>query len=241
SCAMTTGPGKGLQILDNLKQPTENKRQRPAARAAGLALTTRALAPPAAAGPPPDAHASYHDRRPRHRGKALAQALHTRVDLVGGPQVENQHVVVAAVDRLLEAARHLGAAAGREPALEHGELQPAAVTLHQLEHAPPAPVVRDVVGDDVEALFHHGRLPYEVVRIVVDLAAEMAREQACLHLEQAPHGHAIAEHGVGDLLSEAALVGGDEGAARVRLEVDGGPGDNEAVGLHLAVVDDLDH
>src|SRR5207247_1389694 len=40
-------------------------------------------------------------------------------------------------------------------ALEHRELQPAAVAVHQLEHASPALVVADVVGDDIEPFLDH--------------------------------------------------------------------------------------
>jgi CRISPR-associated endonuclease/helicase Cas3 len=40
-------------------------------------------------------HASYHDRIARHRRKALAQALHPRVHLVGRPEVEDVVLKVA--------------------------------------------------------------------------------------------------------------------------------------------------
>jgi CRISPR-associated protein Csb2 len=99
----------------------------------------------------------YHDRGARHRREALAQTFHVRIDLIRRTQVEDQDVVFPAVDCLLQAARQLGAAPRGQPALEHGELQPAAVAVHQLEDAAPALVVRDVVGDDVEPLFDHVR------------------------------------------------------------------------------------
>src|SRR5262249_4720219 len=46
----------------------------------------------------------------------------------------------------------LDAAPPAEAALEHRELHPFAVTVHQAENAAPAALVRDVVGDDVEVL-----------------------------------------------------------------------------------------
>jgi hypothetical protein len=55
------------------------------------------------------------------------------------------------------------------------------------------------------------------MRIVRDLACEVAGKEPRLHFEQPPHGDSIAEHGMGHLLIETALVGGDERAPRVRL------------------------
>jgi len=49
----------------------------------------------------PAAPRSYHNRGPFRRLERLAQALHPRIELFHRPEVEDQHVVVAAVDRLL--------------------------------------------------------------------------------------------------------------------------------------------
>src|SRR5947209_7453458 len=104
------------------------------ASASPLPATTKALARRPALRP----HcASYHNGGSRHRLERLTQALDSRIDLVRRPEIENEHVVVAAVNRLLEPARHLGAAQGAEPALEDGKLQPAAVAVHAVENAPP--------------------------------------------------------------------------------------------------------
>ena len=62
-------------------------------------------------------------------------------------------MIFAGMDRGFEAARQLDAPLRAEPALEHGELEPAPVAVHQLEHATPAAVVGNVIGDDVETLF----------------------------------------------------------------------------------------
>ena len=77
--------------------------------------------------------------------------------------------------------------------------------------------------------------------IVGNLAVEMARNEPRLHLEQAAHRDPLAEQRMSDLLVEPSLVSRDDGLARVRLEVHRRPRGHEAVRLHLAVVDRLDH
>src|SRR5262249_38623981 len=79
----------------------------------------------------------------------------------------------------------------------------------------------------------------QIMRILLNLVAEMAGKQPRLHFEQAAHRHPIAEDRMGDFLVEAALVRGDEGALGVRLEVHRRAGGDETAGRHLAVVDRL--
>src|SRR5712671_2786081 len=183
---------------------------------------------------------SYHKCGPRHRIETFPKTFHPRLDLVGGPKVEDEHVIVAPMNYFLQPARQFGTAARAEPALENRELQPAAVTVHQFEHTPPALVVADVVGHDIEPLFNHvcsalaprNTLRYcvlqlrppssdEIVRIFVDLAVEVARQEPSLHFKQPPHRDAIAEHRMRHLLVETALVSLDESALGMRLEIDG--------------------
>ena len=144
-----------------------------------------------------------------------------RVDLVRRTEVENEDVVVAAVDRLLHPARELDAPARREPALEDRELQPVALAVHELEHPPPAPVVGDVVGDDVETFVDHGGVsaPDNADRSSISPNRWRASSRACISSSRRI-ATAIAEHRMGHLLVEATLVGGDESAPRMRLEVD---------------------
>ena len=85
------------------------------------------------------------------------------------------------MDHLLQAPRHLGAPLRVQPTLEHRELQPVTVAVHQAEHPPPAPLVGDVVGDDIEPFLDHGGSPHPVMRVVVDLACEVARQEPRLH------------------------------------------------------------
>ena len=140
-------------------------------------------------------------------------------------------------DRRLEPQTQLGPPPRGQPTLEHRQLQPSAIAVHHLEDAPPALVVGDVVGDDIEPLLDHQPSPHQIMRIFVDLAGEEAGEQPRLHFEQPAHGDPIAEDRMRHLLIEATLVGGDEGPPRMRLEVDRRPGGNKAVRLHLTVVD----
>src|ERR1700731_4927992 len=92
---------------------------------------------------------SYHNSRPRHRLEGLPQTFNLGIDFIRRSEIKNEHMVVPAVDRLLKPACQLRAPLRAEPALENGELQPTSITLHQLEHTTPTPVVADVIGDDV--------------------------------------------------------------------------------------------
>ena len=72
---------------------------------------------------------------------------------VGGrPEIEDHHVVLGMVDDLAERQFELDAPAPAEAALEHRQLHPLAIPIHQPEHTAPAARIADVVGDDVEVL-----------------------------------------------------------------------------------------
>lgn len=62
------------------------------------------------------------------------------------------------IDQIVDARNQLRVPAAAEATLEHRELHPLAVALHQLEHAPPPLGVGDVVDDDVEML--HGLISW---------------------------------------------------------------------------------
>ena len=79
-----------------------------------------------------------------------------KLDLVRRSEIENEHVVVAIVDQFVEPACHLGAPAAVKPTLEHRKLQPTAVAVHQFEHAASAPVIGNIIGDDIEPFLDHG-------------------------------------------------------------------------------------
>src|SRR5436305_14070279 len=126
------------------------------ASAARLPSTTRALARQWRADARIKLAPSYHDGRPPHTFEGgLAQAFDTRVNLVGRTEVEDEHMVLARLDDLLEPARHFRSPLRRKPALKHRELQPAAVAVHQPEHAPPTLVAGNVIRHDVQPLVDH--------------------------------------------------------------------------------------
>src|SRR5438477_11319837 len=75
---------------------------------------------------------SYDHRRPLHGFEGLAEAFDPRIDLVGGAEIENKHMVIAAVNRRLEPQRHFGAPPRRDTALEQRQLHPAALAMHEL-------------------------------------------------------------------------------------------------------------
>ena len=61
-------------------------------------------------------------------------------------------MVLPMIDQIVEACNQFGVASPAQPALEHGELHPLAVSLHLPEDAAPSFGVGDVVDDDVEVL-----------------------------------------------------------------------------------------
>jgi hypothetical protein len=69
------------------------------ASAVGFVVVTAALADAAAASD------SYHNRGPFPGLERLAQALDPRIDLGCRPKVEDEHMIFAGVDHLLESAR----------------------------------------------------------------------------------------------------------------------------------------
>ena len=95
---------------------------------------------------------SHDDGFPAHGLELLAEADDARGHAVGGADVDEHDVVLGMIDHSVEARNQIGVAAAAETALEDGELDPFAVSLHQLEDAAPPSGVADVVDDDVEVL-----------------------------------------------------------------------------------------
>ena len=87
--------------------------------------------------------------------KGALPRLTTRgLHVVGDPYVDQHHMIIAMIYHLVETFKQLGLAAAVHPALEHRKLYPRTVPVHQLEYLAPALGVGDVVGDDVQVLFH---------------------------------------------------------------------------------------
>src|SRR6202043_2987695 len=94
-----------------------------------------------------------HDYRAAlDHGERFAQAFDSRPDRGGWAEIEDHHVVLRMVEDLYEGEFQLDASALAQAALEHRELQPFPVAVHQSEDAAPAALVGDIVRDDVEVL-----------------------------------------------------------------------------------------
>src|SRR5579883_1425527 len=85
----------------------------------------------------------------------LTDALHGELDFIRRPDIDEQDMILAILHQLAQPRFELCAPPPREAALEHGKLEPLAIAVHCLEHAPPPLLVGDVVGDDKQALVRH--------------------------------------------------------------------------------------
>ena len=97
---------------------------------------------------------SHDDGLPLERVEWFAQTGHLRLRGVGDADVDEHHVIFPMVYQTIEFGNQFGLTAAVHPTLEHGELDPSAVAVHELEYLSPAARIGDVVGDDVEMLFH---------------------------------------------------------------------------------------
>src|SRR5690606_21317944 len=93
-----------------------------------------------------------------HLGECLADALDGQFDPVGPPDIYQEHVVFAILDQRVQAGLQLGAPPRRQAALEDRQLDPFAIAVHDLEDAAPAPLIRNVIGNDEKVFFGHRRL-----------------------------------------------------------------------------------
>src|SRR5579863_2849301 len=98
---------------------------------------------------------SYHSRLPLHLRKAFANAFDRQMNLVGRPDVDKKDVVFSIFHQFAQPRLHFGAAAAGQPALKDGKLQPFAISVHGLEHAPPTPLIANIIGDNVKPLVIH--------------------------------------------------------------------------------------
>ena len=102
-----------------------------------------------------NAQTSYHGRLAFHLRKTFADAFYGQMNLVGRADIDQKNVVLAIFDQLAQPRLQFGAPAPGEPALKDGKLKPFAIALHGFEHAPPAPLIGDVVGYDVKPFIAH--------------------------------------------------------------------------------------
>src|SRR5579885_863264 len=110
-----------------------------------------------------------------HFRECLADALDSQLDFIRWPDINQEHVVLAVLYQLAQPRLELGAAPPREPALDNGKLQPLAIAVHGLEHAPPALRVGNVVGDDKQAFVRHRACS---ARQKMRVAGQLAQQEA---------------------------------------------------------------
>src|SRR5262252_4966307 len=138
-----------------------------------------------------------------HFRERLADALHRQLDLVCRSDIDQEDMVLAISYQFAQPGFQLSTAPTGETALENRKLEPVAESLHRLEDASPAALVRDIVGYNEQALlFHGGPSPRQIVRIARQLSKKKSSEQPRLHQEHSPHADLIAEHRVGRVLRE---------------------------------------
>ena len=81
--------------------------------------------------------ASDDHRLAAHRAELLPQTHEARLHAIGGADVDQHDVVLRMIDHPVEPRNQIGLPAAAQAALKDGELDPLAVSLHQLEHPPP--------------------------------------------------------------------------------------------------------
>src|SRR5579875_1785812 len=105
----------------------------------------------------------------------LTDALHGELDFIRRPDIDEQDMILAILHQLAQPRFELCAPPPREAALEHGKLEPLAIAVHCLEHAPPPLLVGDVVGDDKQALVRHRACS---ARQIMRIARQLPQEEA---------------------------------------------------------------
>lgn len=95
---------------------------------------------------------SHNNRFTLHWVEILAETDDSRVYAIGGSNVEYHHVIVSVQDDAVEQRDHLSVAPARKSALEHRQLQPLTVSIHQPEYSPPTTLIANIVGDDKDSI-----------------------------------------------------------------------------------------
>lgn len=101
--------------------------------------------------------ASDDNRLTTDRLKCLAQTDHPGDHPIRRTEVHGKHVVLLMVEDTIKQRDQFSMPPGTEPALEHRQLQPLTMALHQAEHPSPALLVGDIIGDHVKVFFVHAQ------------------------------------------------------------------------------------
>src|SRR5579885_2644894 len=128
-----------------------------------------------------DSSSAFHFR------ECLADALHGQLDFVRRSDIDQKHIVLAVLYQLAQPRLELGAAPPREAALENGKLQPLAISMHGLEHAPPPFRFGNIVSDDKQEFVNLAYSTRQKMRVTRQLAQQEAGEQPRLHKQHAAH------------------------------------------------------
>ena len=138
------------------------------------------------------------------------EALHSRGHLVRWPQIEKENAVLVLADHLFQTRGQFNAPTRSQTTLEHRQLQAVAVPFNDGQHTAPTLTVGNVVCDDEETLFRHGRSARCVVRDARDLTHEMTREKSALYRDDAPHADPISEDRMNGFLIEPSFPRRDQ-------------------------------
>lgn len=113
----------------------------------GVLWTTGALAPRGK---------SNDDWLADHWLVVLAQAYYSRHYTISETDIYQQNVILIVMDDAIEQCDQFRMSLLTQPTLEHRQLQPFAVAIHDVEDATPPFLIADVIGHDVEMFFLHG-------------------------------------------------------------------------------------
>lgn len=103
----------------------------------------------------PPAKRSDDDCFPLHSFEIrFPKADYTRADVVGNADIDYQDIVLLVMNELVQHGHQVGMTAFVQSALEYGELQPLAMSIHQLIHCAPALRIADIVGNKVKMIIH---------------------------------------------------------------------------------------
>ena len=97
----------------------------------------------------------YHGRLAFHLRKTFADAFHGQMNFIGRADINQKNVILAIFHQLAQPCFQFGAPPPSKPALKDGKLKPFAIALHGFEHAPPAPLIGNVVGHDIKPFIAH--------------------------------------------------------------------------------------
>lgn len=77
------------------------------------------------------------------------------VDAIGRAEIQKYNVIFLVVEDSIDQRDQFRMLFSTQPTLKHRKLQPLTVAVHQFEQPPPAPLVRDIICNDVESMVHY--------------------------------------------------------------------------------------